>query len=360
MLGAVVVGTGTGCLTHVRALRAAGFEIAALVGRDPDKTARRAARFGVENPMTSLTEALKLPNADVVAVSTPPHTHAALVLEAIAAGKHVVCEKPFTRNRDEAVTLLAAAEEAGIVNLLGTEWRWGTVQALAARAIAEGVIGTPRLATFLLHAPLLAAHDAEVPDWWADAEQGGGWLGGHAPHFIDQIRVTLGEFEGLSASLSLVAAHSWTAEDSYSVRFRMASGVEGIMQGTAGDWGPPLAMSRIVGSKGTLWIEGGAVRVADASGPRELPVPADLAQRPADPPPADVLVTAYDRMRSGGMDMGPYTRLYETFGDLIDGKPMPSDPRPATFADGVAGMAVMDAIRESSATDGRWVTIAHD
>ena len=44
-LGAAVVGTGFGCLTHVRALRAAGFDVHALVGRDPVKTAARAERF---------------------------------------------------------------------------------------------------------------------------------------------------------------------------------------------------------------------------------------------------------------------------------------------------------------------------
>ena len=42
-LGAIVVGTGFGVLTHLRALRAAGFDVTALVGRDPDKTAARAA-----------------------------------------------------------------------------------------------------------------------------------------------------------------------------------------------------------------------------------------------------------------------------------------------------------------------------
>jgi predicted dehydrogenase len=357
MLGAVVVGTGTGCITHVRALRKAGFDVTALVGRDPARTADRATRFGVETAMTSFTDALALPGADVVAVTTPPHTHAALVLEAIGAGKHVVCEKPFARDTGEAITMLEAAEAAGIVHLMGTEWRWGTLQALAARSIAQGAIGTPRLATLLLHLPMLARPDAEVPDWWAEADQGGGWLGGHAAHFIDEVRVTLGEFEGVSAAFPRVSEHNWTAEDSYSVRFRLTSGVEGIMQGTAVDRGPYLSLVRISGTKGTLWFEGDAVWVADDDGARQLPVPDDLVVSPPDPPPGEALVTAYEKMRVGGGDMGPYTRLYETFRDLIDGQPMPTDPRPATFADGVALMTVMDAIRRS-ANDGHWVTVA--
>ena len=49
MTGVVIVGTGFGCITHLRALRAAGFEVHALVGRDPEKTTERAHRFDVPN-----------------------------------------------------------------------------------------------------------------------------------------------------------------------------------------------------------------------------------------------------------------------------------------------------------------------
>jgi predicted dehydrogenase len=243
------------------------------------------------------------------------------------------------------------------VHLVGTEYRWGTAQALAARAIAAGAIGAPRLATFMLFGGFLAGPGAGVPDWWATAAQGGGWLQAHAPHLIDQVRSSLGEFEGVSAGLVRVADHAWAAEDSFSVRFRLTSGVEGIMHESACDFGPPVFMTRVTGTTGTLWIEGGAVRVADAAGTRVLPVPEDLVAPAVGPPPAGLLETAYDRMRSGGPELSPFTRLHQTFRDLIEGKPAPDDPRPATFADGVAAMAVMDAIRQSAA-EGGWVTVA--
>ena len=160
--------------------------------------------------------------------------------------------------------------------------------------------------------------------------------------------------------MPLVSEHDWTAEDSYSVRFRLTTGVEGVMQDSACDWGPPVFLTRILGTTGTLWVEGPAVYVADACGTRQLPIPDDLVVPPApDPPPTDLLVTAYDRMRSGASEIGPYTRLYETFRGLINGKLVPTDPRPGTFADGVAAMAVLDAIRQS-ATDGSWVTVTRD
>src|ERR1700724_90141 len=94
-LGVAVVGTGFGCLTHVRALRAAGFEVLTLVGRDPEKTKLRAAYFDIPNASTDFGTALDIPGVDAVAIATPPHTHGPLVLQAVAAGRHVLCEKPF-------------------------------------------------------------------------------------------------------------------------------------------------------------------------------------------------------------------------------------------------------------------------
>src|SRR3954453_8042945 len=117
-LGAAVVGTGFGVLTHVRALRAAGHEVRALVGRNPDKTVDRARRTGVELACTSLSDALERAEIDMVTVATPPHTHAPLVLEAVAAGKHVMCEKPFARDAVEAQEMLDAAAVAGVVHML--------------------------------------------------------------------------------------------------------------------------------------------------------------------------------------------------------------------------------------------------
>jgi predicted dehydrogenase len=347
-LGAAVVGTGFGCLTHVRALRQAGFEVPVLVGRNPARTAERARRFDIPHATTSLSEALDHPGVDAVTIATPPDTHSPLVLETVEAGRHVLCEKPFAMSTAEAEGMLSAAERHGVVHLIGTEFRFATGQALLRRAVAEGAIGEPRLATFMLHMPLLADPAAEVPEWWSDARQGGGWLGAHAVHVIDQVRSTLGELAEVSAGLTLVSDRHWSAEDTYTVRFRTVTGVEGIMQSSAGSYGEILLTTRVAGSRGTCWLHGDTVFLADAEGTRELPVPDDLRTSPPDPPPADLMVTAYDWMHSTGIDMGPYTRLFATFGALIQGQSVPDDPAPATFADGVASMAVMDAIRRSA------------
>jgi predicted dehydrogenase len=350
--GVVVVGTGFGCLTHLRALRAAGFEVRALVGRDPDKTAERAKLFDIPLALTSVPEALEVAGVDAVTVATPPHTHSEITLAAIGAGKHVICEKPFTRDAAEARVLLEAAEAAGIVHLLGCEFRWDPGQALLARTVRNGRIGDPRLATFLLHVPLLADESAEVPAWWSDTGEGGGWLGAHGSQVIDQIRVTLGEFASVSASLPHVAGRAdLSAEDGFVVHFTMRSGAVGTLQSTSGDWGVPLMVTRVAGTTGAAWVEGAGavVKVADRDGNRTVPVPEDLVfDRTAPPLPEGIVTTMYERMISHGMDFGPYTRLAEFLRDRMLGKDVPPEPRAATFIDGVAQMLVLDAARRSA------------
>ena len=355
----VVVGTGFGCMTHVRALRAAGFEVAALVGRDPAKTVKRASLFDIPMALTSVDEALAIDDVAAVTVATPPHTHAPIALAAIAAGKHVLCEKPFARDAAEGRTMLAAAEAAGIVHLLGCEFRWDAGQATLARAVAEGDVGEPRLATVQMHVPLLADTSAEVPEWWADRDQGGGWFGAHGSQVIDQVRTTLGEFEGVSASLPHVADRGMSAEDGFVVHFRMRSGAVGSLQSTSGDWGPPIVETRVVGSSGTAWIEGvsSVVKVADRNGTRTIPVGDDLPAATGPPLPTGLVHTRYEQMISHGMDYGSYSRLAEFFRCRIDGEADPPGPAPGTFADGVADMAAVDAVRASSAAGGAWTEV---
>ena len=354
--GAVIVGTGFGVLTHLRALRAAGFEVAALVGRDPEKTRKRAEQSGVPHGFTSLEEALGLPGVEAVSVATPPNTHGAIVLEAIAAGKHVLCEKPFARDTDEAKRMFDAAEKAGIVHLLGTEFRFATGQASASRAVRAGVIGEPRLATFVFHMPALADVTAEVPAWWTDSGEGGGWLGAYCSHVIDHMRVMLGEFVGVSASLCRVGHPDWTADDSYTLHFRTQRGAEGVLQSTAAAHGPFLMTARVVGSQGTLWIEGDNVHVANESGQHQLDTPDDLMHPPPVPPPSELLVTAYDMLHAMGIDLAPYTRIFEIMRARMAGAPYAEDPVAATFADGVAIQEVLDAARRSSA-ENRWIAL---
>ena len=347
---ALVVGTGFGCRTHVPALRAAGFEVVGLVGTDIERTRRRAESSAVTLAFTDLDEAITRTGAKVVTIASPPNTHGPLCMVAISRGCHVLCEKPFARDTHEARAMLEAARRAGIVHLLGHEFRWTPDRALFARAIATGLIGRPRLATLVQHMEVVASPEAKMPQWWFDEQAGGGWLGAHGSHIIDQVRTAVGEFASLSATLPTVSAREGAAEDSYVVHFRTTNAVDGVLQHTAAAWGPAAGMTRVVGTEGTVWIENGVVKVADRNGTRDLPVPDDLVLPPP-PPSTDT------GGRRPGVELGAFTRLCEVLRAAMDGRePAKAVPIP-TFVDGVACMEVLDAIRESAANQGELVRL---
>ena len=355
-LGAAVVGTGFGVITHARALAAAGIEVRALVGRDPDKTAQRAALYGIPHSTTDRAEAFARDDVEIVAVTTPPHTHAEIVLDAVAAGKHVLCEKPFARDLDQAREMLRAAEGAGVVHLLGTEFRFAPGQALLTRTVRSGAIGEPRFFLFVLQLPTLHDAAAEMPAWWDDAAQGGGWLGAHGTHVIDQVRTTMGEITRVAASLETLSPRPMTADDTYSVQFETAGGATGLLHSSCATGGQFVVALKVTGTTGSAWAQGDEVWVDSGTGPTQVPAADDLPAVTPVPPPGELLHTTYDLWHSTGMDLAPYTRLYEVMRDRVLGYEVPDDPVAGTFADGVANQAVVDAIRSSSAERG-WTAV---
>jgi len=356
-LRALVVGTGFGCRIQVPALRGAGFEVVGLVGTNAERTAERALVNGVAASFVELNEAIAATSADLVAISAPPHAHAALAITALKRGCHVLCEKPFAADIGEAQAMLAAAQSAGKVHMMGHEFRFEPLRATIAQVIAAGMIGEPRLASLVTLLPQLPTSEGEMPDWWFDPGAGGGWLGALGSHVVDQLRTWLGEFDSVSATLTSVTATRGLADDSFAVRFRMKNGLEGVIQSSAGTWGPPLDVTRICGSEGTLWTNGGCVHFSGRSGEHQLPIAPEL-QMPATPP-----IIADPRHQTArwrnlvGIELAPYTALCRSLKSAIEGTPASSPVTPATFADGVAAMAVMDAIRASARDGGRLIAI---
>ena len=363
----IVVGTGFGARIHVAALRAAGIDVCALVGRDAERTSRRAERAGVRVAETSLTAAIERARDGatdaplVVTIATPPDSHASLALEAVSHGCHVICEKPFTMNAEEALRLADAVEEARVIGVVGHEFRWAPERATVARVIAGGMIGEPRLFASVNHIGLLADPAAKMPDWWFDASRGGGWVGASGSHLVDQVRASLGEVRSVSATITNVARrHAGGAEDSFTVRVSLASGAEGLLQQSAASWGPPSASTRVIGTAGSVWVDGPRVWVADRSGERQVEIGDDLAV--PSPAPSDD-----PRHRYTHLELGPYTKLARWVAEAIDGaQPWPPPPTsvpgavpwPATFADGARTMQVLDAIRRSAANGGETTAVA--
>ena len=267
--------------------------------------------------------------------------------------------------------MAAAAERARVIGFVGHEFRWAPERALVGRAIADGRIGEPRLATLVSYVGLLADPAAPAPDWWFDPARGGGWLGASGSHAIDQVRAWLGDIEGARGRASMTSTRDADpgAADSFTALLEMASGAHVVVQQTAGAWGPMLEVARVAGTRGTVWIDGGRVWLAGVAAPEAtgrarpapeatgrarpapeatgiaqcLEVPDDLALAPVPSPSAD------PRHRFTHLELGPYTRLAEVFAARIRGRPSPSPVAPATFADGVACMQVLDRLRTEAA-----------
>jgi predicted dehydrogenase len=347
----VVVGTGFGSRVHVPALQQAGFEVVALVGRDLAKTARRAARSGVPNGCASLTDALALGGIGAVVIASPPATHKPLGLEAIAAGCHVVVEKPFALDAAEARVLHGAAAEAGVIGLVHHEFRFAPERVAITRSLAAGAVGAPRLATFVWHLDLVASPQAPAPDWWWDPARGGGWLNACVPHFADIVRVWFGDIESVTAALPMVSDRDPArhAEDTALIRFRSTGGCEGVIAMSAAVWGAEFQVMRIAGTTGNLVAEPGSVTVSTAEGTRAVELDALATNSGSSDDP---------RHRFTHLELPPAVAQAQAFLRLINGGRIEDEQvPPATFADGVASMEFLDAVRQSAGADGAPVEV---
>jgi predicted dehydrogenase len=220
------------------------------------------------------------------------------------------------------------------------------------------VIGVPRHALFQLQLPTLADPTAEVPDWWQLESEGGGWLGAYGSHIVDQIRSTLGEITGVSASLQRIAERPrMTADDTYSAHLRLENGATVLMHSSCAAPGQFIVAAKVACSAGAAWMQGEEVWIDAGAGPEMMPLPDDLPLVAPDPPPRELLHTAYDMWHSMGIDLEPYTRLYSVMRDRVLGVPVADDPAAATFVDGVACQAVLDAIHASSDAGGAWTPV---
>jgi predicted dehydrogenase len=365
-LGAVVVGTGFGLFTHVRALRDAGFDVRAIVGRDRARTVARAAPLGIPLATNDLRESLADPAIQLVTVATPPHAHYEPVMQAIAAGRHIVCEKPFARDLAQAREMLEAAEAADVIHMLGAEFRFDSAQALLRRIVLDGLIGKPLHFLRIYHQPGLQDPNEALSPWWEDADQGGGFLGAFGSHMVDQIRSTLGEITAVSAVLQTLAPGrpQMTADDTYSVQFTTDRGARGTIIAAMAAPGPLVIATKLVGSEGAVWIQSGAsfgdpeqVWMQDHHGARPVEMPPELVNPPPEPfAISELIQTEQDRWHTQGFDVAPYARLFAEMKARIEGRDPPIPERAGNFRDAAAAQAVLDAARRSSAEQ-RWVEV---
>ncbi|MFI0502990.1 Gfo/Idh/MocA family protein [Streptomyces albogriseolus] len=178
-------------------------EMAVICGRDADAVRAAADRHGWAEAETDWRALVERDDIDLVDICTPGDSHAEIALAALAAGKHVLCEKPLANTVAEAEAMARAAQEArdrGQAAMVGFNYRRVPATALARRMVEEGRIGTLRHVRVAYLQDWLV--DPQFPlTWRLRREQAGsGSLGDLGAHIVDLAQHLAGErLAGVSA-----------------------------------------------------------------------------------------------------------------------------------------------------------------
>jgi predicted dehydrogenase len=177
-LGAAVIGTGFIGRVHARSARLAGADLVGIGASDADKGARAAGELGAQRVYLTPDEVAADPKVDVVHICTPNAEHLPYARAALAAGKHVICEKPLGIDLGEARTLHDLARSAGVVATVPFGYRFYPSVREARAQVAGGALGRIRL-----------VHGSYLQDWLTGADPGNWHLdparGGRSRVFAD-------------------------------------------------------------------------------------------------------------------------------------------------------------------------------
>ncbi len=269
-IGVGVIGTGFMGKAHALAYRTAAslFPLAVrpvleMVADNDRSGAERAGRsFGFRRMTEDWRELVSDPKVAIVSVTTPTALHHEMALAAIAAGKHVHCEKPLATNEAEARRMMEAAEVAGVATQVGFNYLKNPLLGLAREMIAGGELG--EITGFRgIHAEDYMA-DPEAPFAWRLEAAGGGVLADLGSHIIGLARFLLGPIVSVFADLETVVKERpmapgsaerrvVTVDDTARLTVRFARGAGGTIEASWVASGRSMQLGfDIAGSKGGL------------------------------------------------------------------------------------------------------------
>lgn len=180
--------------------------LAALCDVDPETLARVGAEEGVTRLTTDYRELLADPDIDAVSICTWPNTHHAVSMAAIAAGKHVLCEKPLAMDATQAREMRDAARSAGLVSAVGFTHRLTPAAHMAHDLISEGALGEVRQVSAVYSFGWPNVNSRPWSPYDSKALSAGGALYGLGVHIIDMVRWWTGQ------EITAVCAQSRTFE----------------------------------------------------------------------------------------------------------------------------------------------------
>lgn len=192
-IGAAVIGTGFIGAVHVEALRRLGVRLTGVLGSSAARGAERAAALGVGRAFHTLDELLADPAVDVVHVTSPNVAHYPQVKAILAAGKHVICEKPLAMTSAQSSEMVELARASGKVAAVCYNIRFYPLNQQARGMVAAGALSQPRLITGQYHQDWLA-RDTDW-NWRLEGDQGGALrsVGDIGTHWLDLVTFILGE-----------------------------------------------------------------------------------------------------------------------------------------------------------------------
>jgi predicted dehydrogenase len=295
----------------------------------------------VAKTFTDFREMIADGGLDAVIVAAPDDEHREMVLAAVDAGLHVLCEKPLARSAAHAHEMWTRARDAGVVHMTLFTFRWLPAHRFLGELVAAGRIGEPRGFTFRFVHGLGVREDLR---WRSDPARSDGVLSDLGSHLFDLVHWWLGPVAQVSADLhSFGTSHTAgraVANDSAAVSLRLASGAHGTVHVSSiahVDDATPGQEFTLFGSGGTLEGRlartGSEIRIVTVDeGWQVVSIPERLfGGAPRDQPWA-VFTT-------GSAGPRAWTRA------ILEGRPASPD-----FEDGWRAQRVIDAALESART----------
>jgi len=377
-IGAAVIGSGFIGTVHIEALRRIGVRILGLLESSPQLGARRALELGLPKAYASLEELLADDAVQVVHVTSPNELHHAQAKAILAAGRHVVCEKPLALTSQQSSDLVALAAASGLVNAVNFNIRWYPLNQHAAQLVRDGGLGDVRLVTGRYFQDWLL-YDTDW-NWRLEADQGGTLraVGDIGSHWLDLTSFVTGlAVEAVMADLTtfvpvrrkpagpVITFSTERAAETIPVQIKTEDAATILLRYRGGARGS-VAISQVSpGRKNGLAyeIDGSEHAIAwDSEQPDTLWIghrdrPNELLLRnPALMNPAGAAAARLPGGHGEGFADTFGAVFTAVYADVAAGRPSAA-PWYATFAAGHEEMRIGDAVLESSRT-GRWVEVA--
>jgi len=340
-------------------------DLAVLGGRDLARTKAAAAKYGWASVQTDWRELVASDAVQLVDVCTPGDSHAEIAIAALAAGKHVLCEKPLANTVAEAEEMAAAAAEAaahGVRSMVAFNYRRVPALAYARKLVEEGRIGSVRHVRAVYLQDWLSDENAPMAWRLRKDKAGSGALGDLGAHIVDATQYLVGDLlTGVSAVTNTFVhkrptetgdLDDVTVDDAALFLGRFANGALASYEATRFALGRKNAMRvEINGSRGSIAFDFESMNElsyydgsdGDTGGFRRI-----LVTEPTHPyvgawwPPGHLL--GYE-----------HTFTHEVV-DLVRAIADGTDPSPS-FADGLQVQRVLAAVEQSAESGSAWTEI---